>query len=327
VTVVVIATVGIVVWRSGGSTAPPEVAPVGPSIPVGVAVLPNGDLAVLLSYKAFTGPIEVRILQGPDFTHDRAKVFGRTLAGLAGVDARGLAVDGDGNLYVGTYQSSQVAKVAPDGKITDALAGERRDGRHLDDTQVLDLAGGQAGNFYLAGTRSRSGLSMVGPDGRFGAIPDSSEQTDREIIGVATGPEGVLYAADAANHQVVRFAADGQATVVLGTGTAATERNLPMTSTPVPGTSIALSIEPPTRPPMAVGPDGTLYYSDGSIVDALTPDGTVRTVATLDDPNRRHDIWDLAVDAGGNLYIADARNNQVRRLNPKGELSTVLSTA
>ncbi|HEX6622889.1 MAG TPA: NHL repeat-containing protein [Pyrinomonadaceae bacterium] len=85
---------------------------------------------------------------------------------------------------------------------------------------------------------------------------------------------------------------------------------------------------------LAVGADGTLYVSDGgesNRIRRLAPDGALTTLAggaegfadgagtaaSFNTPSG------LAIDAEGNLYIADTGNNRVRRVTPEGQVSTV----
>jgi sugar lactone lactonase YvrE len=80
---------------------------------------------------------------------------------------------------------------------------------------------------------------------------------------------------------------------------------------------------------IAIGPDGTVYISDAgesNRIRKLTPEGTLVTVAGgvegsgdsfFNTPSG------LAIDAKGNLYVADTGNNRVRKVTPEGVVSTV----
>jgi sugar lactone lactonase YvrE len=80
---------------------------------------------------------------------------------------------------------------------------------------------------------------------------------------------------------------------------------------------------------------GTLYIADtqNSTIRKMTPDGTVTTIAgKVQTPGyvdggafdaRFNNPWAVALDATGNLFIADRDNNVVRKLTPAGEVSTV----
>ncbi|MEB3220562.1 MAG: hypothetical protein VKS61_00650 [Candidatus Sericytochromatia bacterium] len=87
-------------------------------------------------------------------------------------------------------------------------------------------------------------------------------------------------------------------------------------------------------------PDGTLYYTDvlASVVYRRAPDGTVSLVAGQSDaaPEFSGDggpataaglQWpmSLAMDAAGHLYLADAHNHRVRRVDAKTGIITTLA--
>lgn len=85
---------------------------------------------------------------------------------------------------------------------------------------------------------------------------------------------------------------------------------------------------------VAVAPDGSVYVGDAgesNRIRRLTPEGVVTTVAggaegfadgagaaaSFSTPSA------LALDAAGNLYVADTGNNRVRRVTPEGVVSTI----
>ncbi|UOQ97723.1 hypothetical protein MUN81_21150 [Hymenobacter sp. 5317J-9] len=90
---------------------------------------------------------------------------------------------------------------------------------------------------------------------------------------------------------------------------------------------------------LAVAPDGTLFVADAEnmTVRKITPAGAVTTVAGAAGNQGRADgpaasarffhPVGLALDAGGNLYVADADNHTIRRISPAGEVSTLAGTA
>ena len=88
---------------------------------------------------------------------------------------------------------------------------------------------------------------------------------------------------------------------------------------------------------LALDPHGTLYVSDGGDSDrirALRPDGSVATLAggvegfrdgqgaaaRFDTPSG------LALDATGNLYVADTGNHAIRKVTPDGVVTTLAGT-
>jgi hypothetical protein len=76
-------------------------------------------------------------------------------------------------------------------------------------------------------------------------------------------------------------------------------------------------------------PDGTVYFIDTFDLMRVTPDGRVSAVArglTTEDliPPRAHNqIMGLWTDRTGNVYLADLKDNVVKRVAPAGAVSVV----
>ena len=100
-------------------------------------------------------------------------------------------------------------------------------------------------------------------------------------------------------------------------------------------------VEVPLNGPAAVAldADSNLYVADrgNHRIRRIDPSGTVTTVAgsgrsSYDGdggPATEAALWapdGVAVDSKGNLYIADTRNNRVRRVDPSGTIATVAGT-
>jgi len=75
--------------------------------------------------------------------------------------------------------------------------------------------------------------------------------------------------------------------------------------------------------PLAAAPDGSVYMlHDGGV--ARWRNGRLETVARR---ARFAGPRDIAVDAGGAVYVADTGNGRVRRIDPEGAIETVVGTA
>jgi sugar lactone lactonase YvrE len=85
---------------------------------------------------------------------------------------------------------------------------------------------------------------------------------------------------------------------------------------------------------VAVATDGTIYVADAgesNRIRKITPDGTVATLAGgsegfadgLTTSASFNTPSGLAIDVGGNLYVADTGNNRIRKITPEGHVSTV----
>jgi DNA-binding beta-propeller fold protein YncE len=66
-----------------------------------------------------------------------------------------------------------------------------------------------------------------------------------------------------------------------------------------------------------VTPAGTVTFIAGTGIPGFGGDGGPATSAQLQNP------FDIAIDTGGNLFIADAGNSRIRKISADGMISTV----
>lgn len=200
------------------------------------------------------------------------------------------------------------------------------------------VAVGPHGVIYIAeGNRVREvdtvGLiSTVAGTGDPGDAGDGGPATSAELNmpqGLAVDSAGRLYIADTLNNRVRRVDPDGTIRTVAGTGEAGyTGDGLP---------AIVARLNLPTG--LAIGFGDELFISDtaNNVVRQLGADGIIRTVAGTGEAGYRgdgdpalyaelHDPGGLAFDDEGNLYVADALNQRIRRVDVKGEIVTVAGT-
>ncbi len=197
------------------------------------------------------------------------------------------------------------------------------------------------GNLYFAETGNHvvrmysvaGALSIVAGNGVQGFAGDGGAATAAQLDspgGVAVDSKGNLYIADTHNHRVREVVAStGKITTVAGTGAAGFSGD--------GGAATAAKLDRPTA--LAVDGAGNLYIADtenhrvrkiaaatgviatvaGNGAEGFGGDGGAAVAASIDSPNG------LAVDANGNLYIADTHNGRVREVNASnGLISTVV---
>ena len=166
------------------------------------------------------------------------------------------------------------------------------------------------------------------PDvGDGGAATDASLQEPWDVL---VAPDGNIYVSDTQNNRVRRFTPGGTIETVAGTGTAETQD-------PVDGIP---ANESQVRFPrgLSFGPDGALFIADHYyVIRRIGTDGIISTVAGNRNP------WysgegvpageasfagpvGVAVDSEGNIYVADASVNRVRRIGPDGLIWTIAGT-
>jgi len=143
--------------------------------------------------------------------------------------------------------------------------------------------------------------------------------------GLAIDSAGNLYIADAGNNRVRKVSLAGTISTVAGNGTAGYSGD--------GGQAAKAELNGPAG--VIVDSAGNLYIADtmNNVVRMVSPSGTISTVAGggaafIGDGGPATSAQlstpaGLAVDSGGNLYIADAGFNRVRKVAPGGTITTV----
>jgi sugar lactone lactonase YvrE len=259
-----------------------------------------------------------------------------------------IAVDGGGNLYIADTDNSVIRKVSAATGVISTVAGNGSYGyagdggaatsAELNEPQAIAVDGG--GNLYIADTNNRvirkvaaNGIiSTVAGTGSYGYAGDGGAATSAELsspYGIAVDAAGNLYIADTYNEVVRKVTvATGIISTVAGNGSGG------YAGDGGPATSAELS----SPEGIAVDGAGNLYIADtyNSVIRKVTAatgfistvagngnfgysgDGGPAISAELSNPDG------VAVDAGGNLYIADTNNLVIRRVTPTGVISTVV---
>jgi len=182
-------------------------------------------------------------------------------------------------------------------------------------------------------------ITTVAGNGTEGFRGDGGPATEAELdfpAGVALDAVGNLYVSDTDNHRVRKVTPDGIITTVAGSGpTGYLNGSLGGDG----GPAIAARLSRPFG--LVVDNAGTLYVADGfnNRIRKVTRDGIITTVAGSGSTGylqggfggdggpataaRLNFPRAVALDAAGNLYIADALNHRVRRVGPDGSMSTI----
>ena len=257
-----------------------------------------------------------------------------TNSGLNSPEA--VASDAAGNLYIVDNGHERIRKVTRDGVIT-TVAGNGFNGYNGDNIAAtsatllnpFDVALDGVGNIYIADLGNQrvrkvtlGGLiTTVAGNGTPGYNGDdiaatSAELNDPERVAVDGG--GNLYIGDTHNHRIRKVTLDGMITTVAGNGTPGYN-----------GDNIGATIADLNYPiGVALDGVGNLYITDfgNNRIRMVTPDGMITTVAgngiagyngdNIPAPTGElNNPVGAAVDASGNLYIADSNNNRVRKVD------------
>ena len=151
------------------------------------------------------------------------------------------------------------------------------------------------------------------------------EATLKIPAGLLADDKGNIYIADRENHVVRKVSTKGIITTIAGNGTAGFSGD--------GGQAVKASLNFPSG--LAFDSKGNLYISDRSNnrIRVINSKGIISTYAGNGEEgyggdsgpalNARIDRpFGLAIDNEDNLYIADRRNNRIRKVNPSGIITT-----
>ena len=255
----------------------------------------------------------------------------------------GVAVDAQGDLFIADWDNDVVEEVTPAGKLS-VVAGDGRfdapptPGPADSSTLVpLGVAVDAHGDLFIADywnnvveeVSPAGRLSIVAGDGNVGRPtlgPANSSRLDAPE-GVAVDAHGDLFIADYWNNVVEEVSPAGRLSVVAGDG---------QLGSPTPGPATSSKLDNPSG--VAVGTHGDLFIADrgNNVVEKVTASGTLSVVAGVvgngnggpptPGPARSSELDNpsgVAVDAHGDLFIADTDNQVVEEVTPAGRLSVV----
>jgi sugar lactone lactonase YvrE len=165
-------------------------------------------------------------------------------------------------------------------------------------------------------------ISTAAGTGTQGYAGDGGPATGAELSGLqSVTPDygGNLYIADGANQRIRKLTAGtGVITTVVGNGTAgysgdggpatSAEINVPEDAALDSTQNLYIADEANNRIRMVSAASGIITTVAGNGTAAYSGDGGPATAASLDHPSG------TAVDAAGNLYIADGANQRIRRV-------------
>jgi len=266
----------------------------------------------------------------------------------------GLTVDISGNIYIA--DGCRIRKVSPNGIIKtiagNGTAGYSGDGGIATSAELyypLGLAIDAIGNLFIADQYnhrirkvSPNGIiTTVAGNGTFVHSGDGDSATSAGLIepsGVAVDASGNLYIADYWDNRIRKVSNKGIISTVAGNGNGA--------GTYTGGYSgdggIATAAELNVPEGVAVDASGNIYIADtwNNVIRKVSTNGIISTVAGngfgaginnggysgdggIATAAELFEPWCIAVDAKDNLYIGDAVNGRIRKVNTSGIISTI----
>lgn len=144
--------------------------------------------------------------------------------------------------------------------------------------------------------------------------------------GVAVDNSGNVYVADYRNNRIRKISRAGVVTTLAGSGEAGSQNG--------PGASASFNL------PLGIAADGSgnVYVADqdNSLIRKITPAGAVSTLAGSGFRGYNDGVGPeamfyypsgVAVDASGNVYVADSLNNVIRKVTPAGVVTTLAGSS
>ena len=252
----------------------------------------------------------------------------------------GVAVDNEGNVYVADAGNNLIRKITTDGTVS-TLAGTVAavdTGNTVTSEPLFSGPSGVAvdasGNVYVADAGNNE-IRVISPSGVVNTLAgdlnagyaDGTGSSARfnNPIGVAVDASGNVYVADLLNNLIRKITPGGVVTTVAGSGSTGSND----------GQGVAASFYFPNS--LAADASGNLYVTDAvnDLIRKVASDGTVSTIAGngsagflngTGTATSFNDPAGIAVDDMGNLFVADANNNLIRKITPAGQVTTVAGT-
>jgi sugar lactone lactonase YvrE len=260
-----------------------------------------------------------------------------------------VAVDGAGNVYVADALNDTIRKIAP-GRVVTTLAGSfasdadgNATGGSADGTGSAaqfniptGVAVDGAGNVYVADWGNET-VRQITSGGVVTTLAGAADQVGSvngagiasrfcDPTALAVDGAGNVYVADTGNSLIRRITADGAVTTFAGAAPGSAD-----------GAGAAAQFNDPKG--MAIDGVGNVYVTDtdNDTIREITSAGVVTTrsgtpgLSGSTDGSAGAALFNhpsgVALDRAGNLYVADAGNNTIRRISTAGLVTTLAGKA
>jgi streptogramin lyase len=251
----------------------------------------------------------------------------------------GLAVDGDGSIIVADQWNHRIRKITPQGHVS-TLAGTGETG-HRD-------GGGSVAQFnepsgvvvdgddnVIVADKYNQRIRKITPQGHVSTLAGSGERGHRDgegivaqfyyPFGVAVDGDGNVIVTDWYNHRIRKITPQGHVSTLAGNGIRGHRDG---------GGSVAEFNYPFG---VTVDGDNNVIVADMSNhrIRKITPQGQVSTLSGTGEGGHRNGEgafaqfdrpYGVAVNGDGSIMVADTNNHCIRKITPKGHVSTLAGT-
>jgi sugar lactone lactonase YvrE len=308
--------------------------------PTGIAVDASDNLYVADSgnskIRKITSAGVVTTLTGTDETTGLPARF---------VVPEGVTVDASGSVYVAETIICTIRKITSAGVVTilagsDSYGSTDGTGTAATFTDPVGIAADASGNIYVADsgnseirkiTSAGVVTTLAGKAGTLGSADGTGTAASfTNPQGVAVNASGNVYVADSVDNNIRMVTSAGVVTTLAGGGDYTTSGS-------ADGTGTAASFNYPEG--IAVDASGNRYVADSvnNTIRKVTTEGVVTTFAgtagsfgSVDGTGTVASFWSpegIAVDASGNVYVADTYNSTIRKITSEGDVTTFAGTA
>jgi DNA-binding beta-propeller fold protein YncE len=213
----------------------------------------------------------------------------------------GVALSRDGNVLVADSHYHQILTYSPGGDLLSTVTGRPGEGPG-EFGYVSDVVQDEDGYLYVAEFGDDDRIRKLDAQGRYVTHWGGHGSDPGQFVrprGLALGPDGCLYVADACNHRVQVFTRDGRLVRAIGgEGSGPGQLSYPYD--------------------VAVAPGGEVYVLEfgNHRVQKFSPAG--ESLGTWGHPGRQpgclNGPWGVAIDSRGDVHVLDTDNDRVQRI-------------
>ncbi len=250
------------------------------------------------------------------------------VATIVNLSPFGLTMDAKRDLYVADMNASLIRKITPSGLVT--ILKDSTSTKAGWDYRPRGIAVDVEGNVFGA-DETNNIIKRITPSGLVTTLAGSGKEGSADgkgllasfnsPRGIAVDEKGNIYVADSGNNLVRKITPSGLVTTLAGSGKEGSAN----------GQDVLASFNFPI--PIAVDAAGNVFVADelNQLIRKITPSGLVTTLAGSGKEGSANGQGILAsfnlpegiaVDAAGNVFVADELNHLIRKITPSGLVKT-----